>query len=104
MPNKIFTLPTVEATLTPIHSYRPVIIKFDVGGDKRGLFHGWFSRIESKARLLDTTLYGIIELASGEIIKLEAGDFKFLDSKIRFDQLCWFDDEAGSQGYKPNSE
>lgn len=94
-----------QAVAKPIQPLpRPVKIKFDVGGDKRGIFLGWFSRIENKPMLLDTTLYGIIELASGEIIKLEAGDFKFLDSKIRFDQLCWFDDEAESQGYKPNSE
>ena len=74
---------------------RPVIINFDVEGDKRGLFHGWFSKTGHYAGSLnnkiDTLLYGIIELPSGEIITIKASDFTFADSKNHFESIVWED-------------
>lgn len=72
---------------------RPVIINFDVEGDKRGLFYGWFPKTAHYSGLLnnmiDTLLFGIIELPSGEVVPLNANDFKFVDSKSLFDSLDW---------------
>jgi hypothetical protein len=72
---------------------RPVIINFDVEGDKRGLFHGWFPKTGhysgSLNNKIDTLLFGIIELPSGEIITIKASDFKFVGSEKLFDSFMW---------------
>lgn len=67
---------------------RPVIINFDVEGDKRGLFHDWLYRRDVHINNAQK-LYAIIELPSGEIVTLSASDFKFNDSKSLFDSLDW---------------
>lgn len=74
---------------------RPVIINFDVEGEKCGLFHEWVTMTGHYAGICNYKIYtwvcGIIELPSGKIVVIDIKDFKFANSKSKFDGFIWED-------------